>query len=91
MSRYIAAYDISNDGQRERVARVLVNYGSRLQWSVFEVWLDPDDLPEFRRRIGSLLGKTDEFELIPVDDRPDRTRLRWQRPYEHQGPVIVID
>lgn len=91
MSRYVAAYDISNDRIRERVARVLVRYGARLQWSVFEVWLEPEDVPEFRRAIGSLLSKTDEFDLIPVDERPNRTRLRWQLPIEKYGPVNVLE
>ena len=90
MPLYIAAYDISLDNQRERVARVLNRYGDRLQRSVFEVWLDPEDLPELRREIGALLSKSDAFELIPVDERPNRKRLRWQRPFEQRGPVVVI-
>lgn len=91
MSRYVATYDISDDRQRRKVAEVLIQYGVRLQWSVFEVWLDPDDLPEFRRRIGSLLAEADEFDLIPVDERPNRTRMRWQRPLDHFGPVIIFE
>jgi CRISPR-associated protein Cas2 len=91
MSLYLAAYDVSNDRQREKIARVLTKYGSRLQWSVFEVWLDPDDFPTFRREIGSLLGKSDAFDLLPIDERPARTRLRWQRPLEQRGAVVVLE
>lgn len=91
MSHYIATYDISDNRIRERVARLLTRYGSRVQWSVFEIWLDSEDLPEFRRNIGSLLSRTDEFDLFPIDDRSNRARLRWQQPIERYGPVMVLD
>lgn len=51
MSQYLAAYDVTNDRQRERVARVLNRYGERIQRSVFVLWLQPDDVPELRREI----------------------------------------
>jgi CRISPR-associated endonuclease Cas2 len=91
MSRYIAAYDVSDDRIRQRVARVLGGYGHRIQLSVFEIWLESEELPDFRRRVGSLLGAKDLFDLIPVDVRPQRARLRWRDEVEFYDPVIVID
>jgi CRISPR-associated endonuclease Cas2 len=79
MSRYAVCYDISHTGQRTKVARILLEYGRRLQYSVFEVWLDPEDLPELRRRIGPLLAKTDRFDIIPIDGRRPEHRYSWQR------------
>ncbi|MEZ6127780.1 MAG: CRISPR-associated endonuclease Cas2 [Planctomycetaceae bacterium] len=90
MSRYIATYDVSSDRQRDRLAKLLQRYGERLQLSVFEVWLDADDLEEFRIGVGSLLSGDDEFDLIPVDERPNRVRLRWQRPLQHAAAVVVL-
>ena len=58
MSRFTVCYDIANTRQRTKVARVLLEYGRRLQYSVFEVCLEPEDLPELRRRIGVLLAKS---------------------------------
>lgn len=91
MSQYVAAYDVSNDRQRDRVARVLSGYGERIQRSVFVVWLDPGDLPELRREVGALLATKDKFDLFPVDERPNRSRITWQRRAELSEPVIVID
>ena len=34
------AYDCSNDKRRNRVAKILLDYGYRVQYSVFEVELD---------------------------------------------------
>ena len=90
MSQYLATYDVSHDRQRERVARVLERYGERIQKSVFLVWLRPDDMPDLRREIGSLLHRDDAFDLLPVDERGTRRRVTWQRPVANQ-PVIVID
>ena len=90
MSLYIAAYDVENSRQRARVARVLRRYGERIQRSVFEVWLEPDELPELKREIGPLLAKTDAFDLYPVDLRPSRPRLRWQRPPSAYETVVEL-
>ncbi|MCO6454649.1 MAG: CRISPR-associated endonuclease Cas2 [Pirellulaceae bacterium] len=90
MSRYIAAYDVSDDNQRQRVARVLDRFGVRLQWSVFEVWLDPDELVELRRKVGPLLSEHDQFEIIPIDVSPNRGRWRWGSEAETYEPVTVL-
>lgn len=90
MSLYIAAYDISSTGRRNQVARVLRHHGRRIQRSVFEIWLEPEDLPELRRTIGPLLARTDSFDLIPVDLRRPECRLRWQRPPNNREAVILL-
>lgn len=90
MSLFIAAYDISHDGRRRRVARALERYGRRVQRSVFEVWLTPKELPRFRIEIGALLAKEDAFDIFPVDERGSRRRMRWQRPPTDYSPVRVL-
>jgi len=39
MKTYIVAYDESDDQVRNRLAKVLLKYGQRVQFSVFEVTL----------------------------------------------------
>lgn len=90
MSRYIAAYDISDDHQRMNAARILLRYGDRLQKSVFEVWLEPDELPTIRRQLGPILSDGDLFELIPIDLSPSRDRWRWGTPHKEFAPVVVL-
>ena len=91
MSRYIAAYDVADDRIRSRIARLLEGYGHRLQESVFEVWVEPEELPVFRRSVGSLLGGKDLFDLVPIDTRPQRVRLRWMQPLDSDESVIVLE
>ncbi len=91
MSVWLAAYDISDDNRRARVARVLLSFGQRIQDSVFILHLEPEDLPELRLELGAQLSKTDLFDLYPIDQRGSRSQWRWQRPIDEYSPVIIID
>jgi CRISPR-associated endonuclease Cas2 len=51
--RYIVAYDISEDLNRERVAARLLSRGVRLQRSVFEI--DTDDVEVLLDELGALI------------------------------------
>ncbi len=42
----IAAYDVSEDDRRARLAALLQSYGDRIQKSVFIIMVDHADLPE---------------------------------------------
>jgi len=90
MSLYLAAYDISHPSQRAKVARELLEFGRRIQRSVFEVELEPEELPALQRRVGALLGKRDAFDLVPIDQRAARARLSWQRPPQGGAPVVLL-
>lgn len=57
----VVAYDVTDDRRRQRVADVLMDYGVRLQYSVFECRMDARRLADLKRRLAPLL-------LIP-DDR----------------------
>lgn len=89
MSIYLASYDIGSNRRRRQVATLLLSYGHRIQESVFELWLDRDEMGELRARVGMLLDRSDSFELTPVDDRGPRRRYRWQRDIEPWAPVLL--
>ncbi len=36
---YVVCYDVTNDKVRNRISKVLLKYGNRVQYSVFEVML----------------------------------------------------
>lgn len=89
MSLYVAAYDIGHNGRRASVARVLLGYGERVQKSVFEVWLEPEELGDLRREVGVYLDQQDRFDLFPIDERGSRKRVSWQREPSLRDPVIL--
>jgi len=53
--RYLVAYDVSDDGRRTRVANILMDLGDRMQYSVFEVDLEPRELEEMLHAVGKVL------------------------------------
>ncbi len=90
MSLYVAAYDITRNSRRTRVAEILLEYGRRVQRSVFEIEVEPEELDELRFRVGVLLAKNDAFDLFPIDRRFPKRRLSWQRDPIAEDSVIVV-
>ena len=90
MSQYIAAYDISHSSSRAKVARLLLAFGTRIQLSVYQLELDPLDVPELQRMVGSYLGKRDRFELVPIDVHPKRFRIAWQSEPNATAAVVFV-
>jgi len=48
---YIVVYDISNDRRRTRLHKRLLDYGSPVQYSVFECLLNDKDLQKMKKMI----------------------------------------
>ncbi len=90
MSLYVAAYDIARHTRRARVAEILLEYGRRVQRSVFEIEVEPEELDDLRFRVGVLLARTDAFDLFPIDRRFPRRRISWQRDPVATDSVIVV-
>ena len=66
----LAAYDVSDDGRRSRIAAILLDYGSRVQESVF--WLDIDEELSHRmvQRLRSAMNEEEDvLGLVPVCGR----------------------
>ena len=57
MHSYLICYDIEDNRERSRVARVLEGYGQRVQYSVFEVHLRPADVGRLREELQTVLGE----------------------------------
>ena len=55
---YLVAYDIPDDPRRNRLARVLKDFGVRVQYSVFECLLDEQLLERMVTRIRDLLEES---------------------------------
>jgi CRISPR-associated protein Cas2 len=89
MALYLVAYDIASDRRRRRVARVLESFGRRIQESLFEARLEPEEASELRARLGELLAVDDLIEIAPIDERSAQRRSRWLRRVGVSAPVRV--
>ena len=64
---YVISYDISDDRRRLRVAKVLKDFGARVQLSVFEVILDSDQLERLKKRVSrELNSEEDQLRIYPL-------------------------
>ena len=56
---FVVAYDISNDQRRNKVAKILEDFGDRAQYSVFEMELiRPEQLNDLRSRVEQVIEPT---------------------------------
>lgn len=54
----VVSYDVADDRRRLRIANTLLDFGARVQFSVFECRLDPPELARLRERLLPLLDPT---------------------------------
>jgi CRISPR-associated protein Cas2 len=58
MSRlYIICFDISDNKRLRKVSIQLENFGERVQYSVFECYLDANDLNTLKQRIDKIIDQ----------------------------------
>lgn len=55
----IISYDISNDKRRTKIMKALEDYGTRVQYSVFECHLQSKELERLKKRLAPLVNPKD--------------------------------
>jgi CRISPR-associated protein Cas2 len=64
MEVYVACFDISDDGLRTRVGKVLLRYGDRVQKSVFEIAVrDRRELDGIRQELVDMFREDDNIRF----------------------------
>ena len=53
--RVVIAYDVSSDGRRARLAALLSTWGDRIQRSVYECGLSPEELADVLARAAAII------------------------------------
>jgi len=51
----VVVYDISNDKRRTRLHNALLDFGTPVQFSVFECWLTKDEIKKMQARIKKII------------------------------------
>ncbi len=64
MKKYIVvAYDITDDKRRNKICDILSGYGTRVNYSVFECFLDEKNIKSLKSRIMQHLKKDEDSVL----------------------------
>ncbi len=69
----LISYDIPDDKRRTKVAKALENFGTRVQYSVFECVLTRTQLDEVRKRLTAVVYLPEDsvrFYFLPEDAVP---------------------
>jgi len=56
----VITYDITDDRRRDRVASELLNYGMRVQKSVFECYLDEEEFRKLKENLEIMIDITSD-------------------------------
>jgi len=68
--RFLAVYDICNPRRLNKVAKILKDYGTRVQKSKFEIDVSPSEFQALRNRIARVIaGEEDGVKYIPLCQR----------------------
>ena len=93
--RVLVAYDVPSDRRRTRVAKKLLQYGDRIQSSVFVVDAAPAKLLRMRGELEGII-KTDEDSVLLCDvgllSSVDEQRFSYvglTRTITSEGPLIA--
>ena len=74
-THYLVCYDVTNNRERRRVAKVVEAYGLRIQLSVFECRLSRTALGRLRKQLEALQLTTGGVDICRLDDRARRYQI----------------
>ena len=63
---YIVTYDIPEDRRRTRVAKTLLDFGSRVQYSVFECIMDDKLLEKLFAKLSKIAADDDSIRIYSL-------------------------
>lgn len=66
MGFVVISYDISDDATRTKVANILLDYGTRVQYSVFEMLVDENRLDELVERLKDFPECSDSIRIYHI-------------------------
>ena len=63
---HVIVYDVANDSKRNKIASMLLDYGDRVQKSVFEAELDIKDVREILANAVKYMEDGDSLRIYPI-------------------------
>lgn len=84
-SKWVVLYDIRDPKRLRKVAKVMENYGIRVQKSVFEVFADIETVKRLRHRIQKIILVNDYVLYINVCEED------WQKQIKYGSKATGYD
>ncbi|MBA5249499.1 MAG: CRISPR-associated endonuclease Cas2 [Gammaproteobacteria bacterium] len=92
MRYYVFCFDIADDKVRYRVSRILLDYGDRVQGSVFELALKShQEVPKILAKINKIINPmTDDLRYYYLSGESLRRSKTLQGERVKQTPAVII-
>ncbi len=94
-STYIVSYDVRNAKRLRKIFRICSNYGTHLQFSVFECDLSPQERLKMEGELKEILLHSEDqilfIELGPSEGRGERVISALGQPYsKFDAPCYIV-
>jgi len=88
----VVAYDISNDKRRTKLHNVLLDYGTPVQYSVFECLLEGEQLAQMKQAVARVIRpRKDQVRYYHLCQQClSRTEITSGPQVLHETDVIVV-
>ena len=63
---FVVSYDIEDDKSRTRLSKLLLDYGDRVQFSVFQVEAEREEMSNLIRKCAAHIGNSDSIRIYPI-------------------------
>lgn len=89
---FVIAYDCKDDRRRLSIAKTLLDYGYRVQYSVFEADLDRDLIKELTGHLEKIMDKNeDSIRIYHICQKClEQVNLQGQAELTNQETVFII-
>ena len=67
---FLIIYDITDDSRRRKISTLLEGYGSRIQYSAFEVWLTKEQYKKMTVKLEKLKKNEDKVNIYELQYKP---------------------
>ncbi len=89
-SKYVIAYDISNQRERNRVSKILCGYGFRVQKSVFECSLSAGGKAKLEEELEQLDLQSGFLHIYHLNKQAKRSEIGKAPPSPDSGFAFIV-
>jgi CRISPR-associated protein Cas2 len=88
----VVVYDIAESKRLAKIAKIMKDYGVRVQYSVFELYMDHEDLDEMMGRALEIMDeKKDSVRIYPLCKKCEKqTEFMGNAVYTEEEPDVLI-
>lgn len=93
MNNYLIMYDISHPRRLAKVSKILLDYGIRVQCSIFEARIYPSELTQMLTRIKKVLKQDeDSFKVFHLCEKCSAKRQAFGRAvaWNQDVPYFIL-